>query len=64
MAFALVVNECNYLTEIHDNNSQQKDGHFALQQISIEITQVQKVFQVKVVAVYTDFGSDQVSFFI
>ena len=64
VAFALVVNGCSYPTQVHDNTSQRKDGRLALQQISTEITRVQEVFQVEVVAVCTDSGSNQVSFSI
>lgn len=61
VAFALVVHRCSYPTQVHDNISHWKDGRLALQQISAEISQVQEVFQVKVIAVCTESGSDQVS---
>lgn len=48
----------SYLTQVHDNTLYQKKGHLTLQQISAEISQVQEVFQMKIIAICTNSKSD------
>lgn len=62
VAFALVVYGRSYPTQVYDNTSYQKDGCLALQQISSKISRDQEIFQIKVITVCTDSGSDQVRY--